>query len=115
MFARGVRGFYGLAKHLKNLDLENRGTLDHKTFYKGLQDFRLDLPESDAPKVYELLDVVKNGNILYDDFLKKTAGELNDFRKNLLVHAFQRLDPQNQGFTTIDDINSKRIRHYLFL
>jgi len=108
LVARGVRGYYGLARHLKNLDIQNTGVLDSKSFFKGLQDFRLELSETDGQKIFELLGVLNNGGIAYEEFLKRTVGtELSEFRENLIVNAFQKLDNKRQGFVNIDDVFSK--------
>ena len=47
------------------------------------------------------------GEIDYDEFLRTIRGEMNDFRKNLVNQAFNKLDINGNGEISFDEIQTK--------
>jgi calcyphosin len=102
--SRGARGFVGLARQFKIIDDNGSKTLEYQEFSKALRDFRVDLSEESAKKLFSYFDADKNGYIDYEEFTHRLRGELNDFRKSLVKIAFAKLDKNGNGIVEIEDI-----------
>ena len=102
--ARGGRGFIGLARQFKIMDDNNSKTLDYDEFSKAMKDFRIEISEDDARILYGYFDADRNGNVDYEEFIHRLRGEMNDFRKNLVLQAFRKLDKTGDQKIQIEDI-----------
>jgi len=60
--------------------------------------------EEDAQKIFNVLDLNKNGTIDYNEFLRMITGEMNETRKKIVIGIFERLDKDKSGFITVEDI-----------
>jgi hypothetical protein len=110
--SRGTRGYFAIARHLSNLDEKGTGTVDLKTFYKGLRDFRFELNEKDGTKIFDLFNLVIGDQISYIKLLRLSTGDLNEFRINILSSVFHKLDIGRQGIT-LDELKSKLCNYLL--
>jgi Ca2+-binding EF-hand superfamily protein len=102
--SRGGRGFIGLARQFKIMDDDNSKTLEYPEFTKALRDFRVDLPEDSARRLFSYFDADRNGVVDYEEFIHRLRGQMNDFRLGLVRTAFSRLDRNGNGIVELDDI-----------
>jgi len=106
IIARGIRGFYGLWKHLKDLDEENTGKVSTKAFAKVAQEFRFDLSENELEKILNFCECTQGSDVLYEEFLHKLTGQLSDYRRKLATQYFERLDKDFKGYLLTDTLYS---------
>lgn len=71
---------------------------------KAIHDMRCGLDKDECVRVFKLFDRNGDGYIDYDEFLYGVRGEMNQFRKNIAMKAFKKLDIDNSNHVTIDDI-----------
>ena len=107
ILARGARGILGISRLFKNIDDDNSKTISFQEFDKALKDFRIDVVEEDAWKIFNYMDINKDGNINYDEFLRLIKGDMTENRQKLVIEVFEKLDKDKNGFLTLDDIKGK--------
>lgn len=69
-----------------------------------MRDFRINLNEKDAERLFKVFDRDGSGRIDYEEFLRGVRGEMNQFRANIAKRAFQIMDKDRSGVLSIDDI-----------
>jgi len=94
----------GLKRIFKIMDDDGSGYLDKQEFNKALKDYRVTVTPEEGNRLYSIFDLNRDGNISYDEFLRGVVGEMNQFRKNLVKKAFDKLDANKNGVVEIDDI-----------
>lgn len=102
--SRGPRGVIGIAKSFKIMDDDGSSVLDKKEFGKALKDYRISQDPLEHQAIFELYDTDKNGEISYNEFLKAIVGDMNDFRKGLVIRAFNKIDKDGSGILDVTDI-----------
>jgi Ca2+-binding EF-hand superfamily protein len=70
MRQRGARGILGLQRVFKIMDDDRSGYLDRNEFSKALKDYRVQVNQDEANKLFGLFDINGDGNISYDEFLR---------------------------------------------
>jgi len=101
---RGARGFIGLRRVFMIADDNRSLTLDKDEFSKVFHDYRLDLSEDELQTLWTAFDTNSDGSVNFDEFLRRVVGEMNDYRRNLVWQAFQKLDKDSSGEVTKSDI-----------
>ena len=101
---RGARGFIGMARQFKIIDDDNSKCLSLPEFVKALRDFRVNLPEDDARRLFQFMDADRSGEIDYEEFVHRVRGPMNNSRKQLVQQAFNKLDKNGNGIVELDDI-----------
>ncbi|CAG9332419.1 unnamed protein product [Blepharisma stoltei] len=101
---RGARGFVGLSRQFKIMDDDKSKSLDRNEFVKALRDFRLDVTEENARKLFRYFDVDGTGTIDYEEFVHRLRGEMSNARKQMVLQAFNKLDKTGDGFITVEDL-----------
>jgi len=86
------------------MDDDNSKTISFQEFEKALKDFRINVVEEDAKKIFNYMDYDKSGEINYDEFLRNIKGEMNEARMKNVIEVFERLDKDKNGFLTLEDI-----------
>jgi Ca2+-binding EF-hand superfamily protein len=102
--SRGARGFIGLSRQFKIMDDNNSKTLDYPEFSKAIRDFRIDISEEDARRLFMYMDADRNGCVEYEEFVHRIRGDMNDFRKGIVQQAFRKLDKTGDGRIQLEDI-----------
>ena len=64
----------------------------------------MDFNQRDLQALFNLIDVNRNGEIDYDEFLRVVRGPMNEARKKLVKQAFIKLDKSGNGIVDLDDI-----------
>jgi Ca2+-binding EF-hand superfamily protein len=102
--SRGARGLVGLARSFKIIDDDNSGQLSNQEFAKALRDYRIASNPEEVQAIIEIFDHDKSGQISYDEFLRTIVGEMNDFRRDLAIQAFKKMDANGDGVLDINDV-----------
>jgi Ca2+-binding EF-hand superfamily protein len=66
-----------LGKQFKIADDDRSQDLDMNEFKKAVRDFRIELAEKDAERLFRVFDRDGSGRIDYDEFLRGVRGEMN--------------------------------------
>ena len=64
----------------------------------------LGLTDSDIKALFDTFDRNRDGSIDYDEFIRILQGPMNNFRKKLVMQAFNKLDKDHSGEIDINDI-----------
>lgn len=112
--SRGTRGILGLARLFRIIDDDNSRELNQAEFTKVLKDLRLDFGPQEVKRLFDLFDTNKNGLISYDEFLRGVRGPMNENRLNVTKLAFKKLDADNSGIITLDDLRGN-FQNLLFI
>ena len=101
---RGSRGIMSIRREFMIADNENNKTVNIDDFKKFCHDYRIGLNDNEINLLFTELDVNKNGNIDYPEFLKGVIGEMNERRKKIILQAFKTMDKNGCGVIELDDI-----------
>eukprot|EP00831_Metopus_contortus_P076929 TRINITY_DN7131_c0_g2_i10.p2 TRINITY_DN7131_c0_g2~~TRINITY_DN7131_c0_g2_i10.p2 ORF type:complete len:181 (-),score=40.73 TRINITY_DN7131_c0_g2_i10:249-791(-) len=97
LLSRGTRGIFNLRRTFIIMDDDNSKELNLAEFKKTVRDYRLKISELDSEKLFKIFDINRSGSINYDEFLRMVVGEMNAFRKTLVVRVFNSLDRNKNG------------------
>ena len=70
----------------------------------GLKDFGFGVTDEQAKELIKRFDKNNDGQIHFDEFLRYLRGDINDFRKNLILQAYAKLDVNQDGLVKLDDV-----------
>ena len=101
---RGARGMIGLQRLFKIMDDDGSKSLNEYEFGKAIHDFRVEMPEEQIHALFDAFDFNDDGTVNYDEFLRSVRGEMNEFRRELVLRAFTRLDRDGSGVADIEDV-----------
>jgi len=102
--SRGARGILGLGRSFRIIDDDNSGHLSYDEFAKALRDYRISTEDHEIQAIIEIFDHDKSGEVSYDEFIRTIVGEMNEFRRNLAMQAFAKMDRDGSGRIDINDI-----------
>ena len=102
---RGTRGLIGLKRQFKILDDSNDGSLEIQDFLKGLDDYKIEVSQSDLAMLYHAYNVPETSKISYIRLLDEIVGQLNQFRTAKVELAWRKIDTQNVQFLNWDFIS----------
>ncbi|EGR29644.1 hypothetical protein IMG5_151930, partial [Ichthyophthirius multifiliis] len=119
--SRGAKGFlqmerifkvflknYFIFKYLKQkkqiADTDDDGRVNLNEFKKCIRDSRIDVTDSEINISFNLFDPEESGTINFFDFLNTLKGQMNEFRFNIVDSIFAKIDYNNTGIVTIQDI-----------
>lgn len=89
------------------MDDNGSGTLDMQEFTKAIRDFQVDIDGKDIENLFKAFDLNRNGDIDFDEFIRMVIGPMNQFRTNLVVKAYKKIDYNGDGVLDINDIKGK--------
>lgn len=69
-----------------------------------MKEQRLNLSDEDINNLFDAFDRSRDGSICYDEFIRTLRGPMNNFRKRLVMQAFNKLDKDGNGYVDINDI-----------
>jgi len=78
--------------------------LNAQEFLKACRDFQVEVTDNEIQKVFDYFDRNRDANINYDEFLLGMRGPINNFRRGLALQAFEKLDKDNSGVITTNDL-----------
>lgn len=65
------------------------------------------MDEKDSENLFKAFDLNGNGEIDFDEFIRVVVGPMNQFRTQLVVKAFQKIDYNDDKVLDINDIKGK--------
>lgn len=86
------------------MDDNHSGTLDIQEFWKAMNDFRVKISQDECRHLFSLFDEDDNGELSIDEFLLAIRGQLNDFRKQIIKQAYDKLDKDKNGTLDYSDL-----------
>lgn len=101
---RGSIGIAKLAKTFHIMDRDNSRTISQQEFQYAMRDFQVELSPEEVQLVARHFDRDGDGSIDYDEFLYGLRGELNETRLAAIRDAFKKLDVDESGVVTVEDI-----------
>ncbi|XP_046346148.2 calcyphosin-2-like [Haliotis rufescens] len=101
---RGIKTVTGLGRWYRKLDTDSSGLLTHHELEQGLVKYRLELPQQILDAVIEILDPDNEGRVDYSDYMHAIIGEMNEYRKSLVIKAFRKIDSSKRGLIVLSDI-----------
>uniref|UniRef100_A0A7S3KF90 EF-hand domain-containing protein n=1 Tax=Euplotes crassus TaxID=5936 RepID=A0A7S3KF90_EUPCR len=104
LLERSSFGIRGLGRIFRAMDDNGNRQLDIDDFRWGLIDFGITITKEEAAQLLKHIDRDGSGTIDFDEFLRFLRGDLNDFRKNLINQAYDKLDVNKDGLVKLDDI-----------
>lgn len=104
LLERSSFGIRGLSRIFKAMDDNGNHQLDIDDFRWGLIDFGITITKEEASQLLKYIDRDGNGTIDFDEFLRFIRGDLNDFRKDLINQAYDKLDVNKDGLVKLEDI-----------
>jgi Ca2+-binding EF-hand superfamily protein len=93
-----------MARQFKIIDDDNSKCLSLPEFTKALRDFRVNMADDDARRLFQFMDADRSGEIDYEEFVHRVRGPINNNRKQLVTQAFNKLDKNGNGVVELDDI-----------
>lgn len=101
---RGSMMIRGIGRVFRILDDNRNRQLDKNELMWGLKDFDIHLDEPQVDALIKLFDRDNSKTINFDEFLRGLRGELNDSRLVWIRKAYNKLDINQDGKVTLDDI-----------
>lgn len=101
---RSGKGVIGLERQFKLFDLSGTGSLDTEEFKKAVNDYKLDVDERDLSNIFKVFDKTGEGRINYGAFMTALIGLMSEFRLNLVAKAFDKIDENEDGLITFDEM-----------
>jgi len=102
---RGCSGIKGLGRMFRIIDDDGSRKLDLNEFKKGLHDYGLtNLSKEEVETLFKRFDSDNSGTIDFDEFLIHLRPPMSQSRQNIILQAFRKLDKNNDGIITIDDM-----------
>ena len=86
------------------MDDDNSKSISLYEFTKACRDFKVGISEDNVPILFDAFDTNHDGTLNIDEFLMAIRGELNEYRTDLVVKAFRKIDKNGNGLLEIDDI-----------
>ncbi len=83
------------------MDDDNDKEINYNEFTKAMKDFGLGLSDDETKILFKSFDVDNSGRLSIDEFIRGVRGEMNGFRKNLIITCFKILDKNGDGTLTV--------------
>eukprot|EP01062_Namystynia_karyoxenos_P013688 TRINITY_DN1491_c0_g1_i3.p1 TRINITY_DN1491_c0_g1~~TRINITY_DN1491_c0_g1_i3.p1 ORF type:complete len:481 (+),score=223.12 TRINITY_DN1491_c0_g1_i3:90-1532(+) len=107
LFKRGTRGIVALGKWFHIADTDHSGALSRDEFVVTCKRMRVGLTEDEAHELFDHFDRDKSNSLSYDELLYDIRGEMNDFRKGIVMQAYRILDTNGDNTVTLDEMREK--------
>jgi Ca2+-binding EF-hand superfamily protein len=67
------------------MDDDNSKSVDTYEFTKAIKDYRVNIPENQIQLIFSYIDRNRSGTIDYEEFLRAVRGNMNQFRRAIVV------------------------------
>ena len=101
---RGFRGIMSLRRTFMLFDENKSNKITKKQFHKFLEDYRYNIPQKLEDKIFDIFDTKKKDIIDYNELINTLLGKMNDYRRQIVQKAFEKLDKENKGKICYDAI-----------
>ena len=96
-----------LKKAFEAFDKVNDGQITFQELKEGLLQLKsANINEEEIKRLFDSIDVDKNGRIDYSEFLAATLQKVNYSKQERLLEAFHKFDKDDSGFITKDELIS---------
>ncbi|KAL3877534.1 hypothetical protein ACJMK2_035231 [Sinanodonta woodiana] len=102
--ARGFNGIKGLSVVFRAMDIDYSKRITFDELKEGIKKFGLTLPDNYIHLLFVAFDINKSGGIDFCEFMHKLRPPLSKCRKDVINEAFDRLDVNNDGSISIEDL-----------
>ncbi len=102
--SRGTSSIFKLGRMFRNVDDDNSHCLSLSEFTKCMTEFRLGMSVSEIESLFALIDTNSCGAIDFNELLRGVVGVMNNFRRQIVEKAFQKLDHDSSGNITVSDV-----------
>lgn len=99
-----IHGIGSLGVVFRSFDNNRDRKVSEQEFRDGLSDFGIKIKPHDVSILFQVIDRHHDGTIDFDEFMYAIRGEINDFRKELIMRAFRILDKTGDGMVTVEDL-----------
>lgn len=106
LISRGTKGAFGLERQFHIFDLDESGDLSRDEFKKAVNDYKLEMDERDLNNLFKMFDKNNDGKISYHEFIVTIIGRMNEFRKNMVIRAFENLDIEEKGVVDFEYVKN---------
>jgi len=93
-----------IGRHFRIVDDTGDRKIDREELRKHMPIYGLPISDSDVDQLFDAMDADHDGRVSYDEFLLAVRGEMNETRKQCVLQAFKKLDYNQNGVVTVDDI-----------
>ena len=69
-----------------------------------MNDFRVKISQDECRKLFTLFDENDDGELNVDEFLINIRGQLNPYRRDLILRAYEKLDVDKNGVLEVSDV-----------
>ena len=104
---RGASGILGFGKIFRRMDNDGNRTLSLDEFAQGIQECGVYLTNDEVSHLYTKFDRDGNGSLDYNEFLRAIRPPMSQNRISLIEKAFAKLDSNEDGNVTIEDLKHK--------
>ena len=94
----------GIGRVFRILDDNRNRQLDAYELKNGLIDYDIHLSDEQVQVLISHFDRNGDGNVNFDEFLRALRGDLNENRLGFIRQAYQKLDINQDGQVTLDDV-----------
>lgn len=102
---KGGNGYHALQRRFRIMDDAGNKRLSLAEFKKGVKDLSLtSLKDGEIRAMFDFFDNDNNGSIDFEEFIRGVRDSLNDRRLGMVKQAFSRLDLDNDGAATVDEL-----------
>ncbi|KAK3593610.1 hypothetical protein CHS0354_025499 [Potamilus streckersoni] len=105
--ARGFNSIKGLSVVFRAMDIDYSKRINFDELKEGVKKFGLRIPDNYMHQLFVAFDVNKSGGIDFCEFMYKLRPPLSKCRKDVINEAFDRLDANNDGSISIEDLKGK--------
>ena len=104
LLSRGSMTIRGIGRVFRILDDNRNRQLEVNELLWGLKDFGITLSEAQVKALIKEFDRDGSNSMSFDEFLRALRGEINETRAGYIRQAYNKLDVNQDGQVTLDDI-----------
>jgi Ca2+-binding EF-hand superfamily protein len=100
----GSKSIMALSKQFRIFDKDKSGTINFEEFQYLLNALKITLSDDELKGLFRRFDNNEDDSVNYEEFISTIMGDLNNFRKNLILKVFFKLDKKNNGYINIENV-----------
>jgi Ca2+-binding EF-hand superfamily protein len=108
--AGGYASLNALGRQFRIADRDGSGIMAKSEFDIALDLFfayyKVNLTPAQKNSLFQFFDRDNSGTVSYDEFVRGVRGDMNDFRVNWVMQAFDILDKDKSGIISIEELAS---------
>ena len=101
---RGPRGLMSIRRTFMLIDENSDKRIQFSEFEKMFKRYRFNLSQTEINNLFNYFDKDGSGYIDYGEFIGGILGDLSKFRKDILKQVFDKIDKNETGTITVDQL-----------